>query len=105
MAWAGRRSALPTQRLADLRLERLAVAKAQVLLVCGPIFRRFDSVGDRYLRMAVQSGAAPECEIGDDFGAGKRCVRCRSEEHTSELQSPCTLVCRLLLDKKTISRN
>src|SRR5256885_12194525 len=26
--------------------------------------------------------------------------RCRSEEHTSELQSPCNLVCRLLLDKK-----
>src|SRR5256885_7999072 len=28
----------------------------------------------------------------------------RSEEHTSELQSPCNLVCRLLLEKKkTIS--
>src|ERR1022692_805043 len=24
---------------------------------------------------------------------------CRSEEHTSELQSPCNLVCRLLLEK------
>src|SRR5256885_12810877 len=29
------------------------------------------------------------------------CVyRWRSEEHTSELQSPCNLVCRLLLEKK-----
>src|SRR5256885_8262523 len=27
-------------------------------------------------------------------------VRTRSEEHTSELQSPCNLVCRLLLEKK-----
>src|SRR5256885_16985507 len=27
----------------------------------------------------------------------------RSEEHTSELQSPCNLVCRLLLEKKTIT--
>src|SRR2546426_7365154 len=27
------------------------------------------------------------------------CLR-RSEEHTSELQSPCNLVCRLLLEKK-----
>src|ERR1039457_7055037 len=27
-------------------------------------------------------------------------VRRRSEEHTSELQSPCNLVCRLLLEKK-----
>src|SRR5256885_8400948 len=26
--------------------------------------------------------------------------RIRSEEHTSELQSPCNLVCRLLLEKK-----
>src|SRR3989454_3361604 len=29
----------------------------------------------------------------------------RSEEHTSELQSPCNLVCRLLLEKKKINRN
>src|SRR2546426_2394498 len=27
-------------------------------------------------------------------------VKLRSEEHTSELQSPCNLVCRLLLEKK-----
>src|SRR5256885_8343381 len=27
-------------------------------------------------------------------------VAARSEEHTSELQSPCNLVCRLLLEKK-----
>src|SRR5256885_17142842 len=29
-----------------------------------------------------------------------RPLRSRSEEHTSELQSPCNLVCRLLLEKK-----
>src|SRR5256885_10876718 len=29
-----------------------------------------------------------------------RSGRLRSEEHTSELQSPCNLVCRLLLEKK-----
>src|SRR2546426_4321572 len=29
-----------------------------------------------------------------------RCSGRRSEEHTSELQSPCNLVCRLLLEKK-----
>src|SRR2546426_1673925 len=29
----------------------------------------------------------------------------RSEEHTSELQSPCNLVCRLLLEKKNITHN
>src|SRR2546426_1347358 len=37
---------------------------------------------------------------------GRNCTRSartrigRSEEHTSELQSPCNLVCRLLLEKK-----
>src|SRR5256885_16362873 len=31
--------------------------------------------------------------VGDQHGQ-------RSEEHTSELQSPCNLVCRLLLEKK-----
>src|SRR2546426_3977583 len=29
----------------------------------------------------------------------------RSEEHTSELQSPCNLVCRLLLEKKKKHRS
>src|SRR2546426_1000101 len=38
---------------------------------------------------------APLPEPADDAGA-----RTRSEEHTSELQSPCNLVCRLLLEKK-----
>src|SRR5256885_4748803 len=32
--------------------------------------------------------------------AGLTDVLVRSEEHTSELQSPCNLVCRLLLEKK-----
>src|SRR5256885_10812080 len=34
-----------------------------------------------------------------DSGIPKNLVY-RSEEHTSELQSPCNLVCRLLLEKK-----
>src|SRR3989454_4189547 len=36
------------------------------------------------------------------FGASEKNARStpRSEEHTSELQSPCNLVCRLLLEKK-----
>src|SRR5256885_8457359 len=36
-------------------------------------------------------------------GYWRQCFRAtgpRSEEHTSELQSPCNLVCRLLLEKK-----
>src|SRR5258708_14262858 len=43
---------------------------------------------------------------GDHRAAADRVVRFRSEEHTSELQSPDHLVCRLLLEKKntTITR-
>src|SRR5256885_7243908 len=33
-------------------------------------------------------------------GSSKKIRSTRSEEHTSELQSPCNLVCRLLLEKK-----
>src|SRR5256885_6193242 len=38
---------------------------------------------------------SPECAARP-----KPCGGTRSEEHTSELQSPCNLVCRLLLEKK-----
>src|SRR5256885_6585156 len=40
---------------------------------------------------------------GDRCGCGG--TDHRSEEHTSELQSPCNLVCRLLLEKKKPSHN
>src|SRR5256885_6849056 len=40
----------------------------------------------KHLGRAIQNG-----EVDDKY---------RSEEHTSELQSPCNLVCRLLLEKK-----
>src|SRR5205807_4940423 len=35
----------------------------------------------------------------------RRLEALRSEEHTSELQSPCNLVCRLLLEKKNKTQN
>src|SRR5437764_6029943 len=38
--------------------------------------------------------------VGDRGGAERRRSQDRSEEHTSELQSPMYLVCRLLLEKK-----
>src|SRR5256885_8539260 len=42
--------------------------------------------------MAHRSGLVREPPVGNY----------RSEEHTSELQSPCNLVCRLLLEKKKL---
>src|SRR2546426_5352828 len=41
----------------------------------------------------------PKIAAGDGDAQVFRSAR-RSEEHTSELQSPCNLVCRLLLEKK-----
>src|SRR5438094_2440395 len=49
-------------------------------------------------------GAGPRRSAHGDRGTrplgGRRHARARSEEHTSELQSPYDLVCRLLLEKK-----
>src|SRR5256885_11595890 len=43
---------------------------------------------------------------GSDHDVGVlHLLRERSEEHTSELQSPCNLVCRLLLEKKKIKNS
>src|SRR5256885_3636431 len=39
-------------------------------------------------------------ELGCGMMQGYLVAPPRSEEHTSELQSPCNLVCRLLLEKK-----
>src|SRR4051794_41259618 len=53
--------------------------------------------------------ASPNCAALDASYAGSRLpgfrrIQGRSEEHTSELQSPVHLVCRLLLEKKKKTR-
>src|SRR5256885_5157993 len=54
------------------------------------LFRSRDQPPPQRLVRAGQQATQPR--------QGQRPVR--SEEHTSELQSPCNLVCRLLLEKK-----
>src|SRR5438552_14845077 len=53
-------------------------------------------------RLACRSPrpAAARPLVADMVRSGRRGPRRRSEEHTSELQSPDHLVCRLLLEKK-----
>src|SRR5258708_23718657 len=47
-----------------------------------------------------------ECSSSNSTGLlSSNCYIPRSEEHTSELQSPDHLVCRLLLEKKNLSDN
>src|SRR5256885_17072677 len=56
-------------------------------------------------RSACGAGAASSLERGGrPVSACRPRHACRSEEHTSELQSPCNLVCRLLLEKKKKTR-
>src|SRR5256885_3686078 len=64
------------------------------------VARMFVGVGEAALSPAAYSMLA-------DYFPPERRARAmsiytsgRSEEHTSELQSPCNLVCRLLLEKK-----
>src|SRR5256885_6559760 len=64
---------------------RLLQALSRVVFV--PEDRRNDLAQERHL----QAGAEDR---------PRRQLVGRSEEHTSELQSPCNLVCRLLLEKK-----
>src|SRR2546426_7641528 len=52
------------------------------------------SEATRECDLLLRVGHAQE-EVALSRGLGER-----SEEHTSELQSPCNLVCRLLLEKK-----
>src|SRR5256885_6298891 len=46
------------------------------------------------------AGCRPRRKSPPPFKRRRRRPLLRSEEHTSELQSPCNLVCRLLLEKK-----
>src|SRR2546426_9272143 len=59
----------------------------------------------RSLRTNVSGEQLAAAEVVRSYkalAAAERAFRTlkRSEEHTSELQSPCNLVCRLLLEKK-----
>src|SRR5256885_9931483 len=68
-----RSTLFPTRRSSDLqRCAALGLAEDEI--------RQVRAQRAVHLRHALQHG--------------------RSEEHTSELQSPCNLVCRLLLEKK-----
>src|SRR5256885_9187235 len=72
----------------SLRLQRLSehfgLGDAQLARLRGPI------------GLYIGSKTPPEIAVS----IMAEVLAARSEEHTSELQSPCNLVCRLLLEKK-----
>src|SRR5256885_7200056 len=72
-----------------------------------PYTTLFRSDAHRVLGAELHRGADPgdalhliEHPRGHDVVELRGVRATRSEEHTSELQSPCNLVCRLLLEKK-----
>src|SRR5256885_9226191 len=63
-----------------------------------PYTTLFRSLGNgKYVGFHTEMGERVLADIQKELG--------RSEEHTSELQSPCNLVCRLLLEKKKKSHS
>src|SRR5256885_13323019 len=91
-----RSTLFPTRRSSDLSLflfggARLRPHRAGRYLRAG-------LPADRRGAALWRDAAAEE----DPLHRDDRTVSERSEEHTSELQSPCNLVCRLLLEKTQI---
>src|SRR2546426_3477487 len=64
-----------------------------------PYTTLFRSEGLVFRRSATLTMSYANCNLLGKI-LPKRIAYTRSEEHTSELQSPCNLVCRLLLEKK-----
>src|SRR2546426_5626036 len=56
-------------------------------------------VNPKNLLIALRRGRGARWNNNREQATTPGCAN-RSEEHTSELQSPCNLVCRLLLEKK-----
>src|SRR5256885_10976025 len=83
-----RSTLFPTRRSSDLAQEpEVGVLRRHDRRADEPAVRVVDGAADDHLRVLLSL-------------VDRLLLRRRSEEHTSELQSPCNLVCRLLLEKK-----
>src|SRR5688500_19261318 len=75
-----------------LQKEHMAKLESKIAIVTGAS----SGIGEATAERLAKAGYTV-------YGTSRRAAR-RSEEHTSELQSPCNLVCRLLLEKKKKSK-
>src|SRR3989454_3690365 len=78
----------------DLGVQYLGTA---VVVTTGTFLRGLMHIGPAK-QSGGRAGESASMNLSDSLKAIG--LRLRSEEHTSELQSPCNLVCRLLLEKK-----
>src|SRR3989454_4404659 len=69
----------------------LATATGTESRVWMPVVDMYETKDDLILRFELPGVSEKDVSLS---------ITDRSEEHTSELQSPCNLVCRLLLEKK-----
>src|SRR5207248_11080130 len=81
----------PTRRSSDLRRARPLLTRSRACTARSPESRCPNRTADSF----TIATTAASCD-------GEGVCGSRSEEHTSELQSPYDIVCRLLLEKKKI---
>src|SRR5256885_2738792 len=91
---------------------RVHLAGADTLTLLGPMVVGDSLIGllsrpnvplDSLERVSLSLTSIDHIEVQKpDYGSAVLAGVLRSEEHTSELQSPCNLVCRLLLEKKKL---
>src|SRR2546426_9334255 len=103
--WPRSRTRTPKQLLnivgADTMLQQ-TVARLKPLISAERIWTATNAEQAAAVRMQVPAAARKRVLI-EPMGLNTAVaigLAARSEEHTSELQSPCNLVCRLLLEKK-----
>src|SRR5688500_20047496 len=80
-------------------LARIAAMKQQLRTKLGSYFLLTALLSSAQPLIRLDAAELPLVRIAHGAFSEKLAIM-RSEEHTSELQSPCNLVCRLLLEKK-----
>src|SRR5256885_3463593 len=70
------------------------------LMRSSTILATFGKAGAKVISITAKDKLRQQLGKDMDIAGGAINFSSRSEEHTSELQSPCNLVCRLLLEKK-----
>src|SRR5256885_4703262 len=90
---------------ATTEIYTLSLHDALPICGLGRRMRRADTAAQQHMHARHQFGEGKGLDqvvVGTALQAAHAVLH-RSEEHTSELQSPCNLVCRLLLEKKQMN--